>query len=74
MTSETAQIIIAFGALISAIASSVAVVLSALNRNTIKDVETLGKKTHDLTNSKMQELLDVTRTSAEARGRLESKQ
>ncbi len=68
MTSETAQIIMALGMLISALASSTAVILGAFNARTIRDVKVLGEKTHEATNSKMDRLLAVTEKAAEARG------
>ena len=58
---DAALIITAFGTFISAVASSIAVVMGAINARKLNAV-------HDLTNSKMSELLEVTKTAAEARG------
>lgn len=55
------MIITAFGTFISAVASSIAVVMGAINGRKLNAV-------HDLTNSKMTQLLEVTKDAAEARG------
>jgi len=55
---EVAQVIIAVATLVTAAGG---VIIGIINTRKIRDV-------HDSTNGKMQELLDVTRTSAEARG------
>ena len=58
---DAALIITAIGTFVSATASAIAVVIGALNSRKLTAV-------HDLTNSKMSELLEVTKTAAEARG------
>lgn len=59
---ELAQIIIALATLITA---SGGVVMGVINARRIKDV-------HESTNGKMDQLLDVSRFRAEARGSLET--
>lgn len=60
---DVALIITACGTLLSALFGGIAVLISALNSRAIQ-------KVHNLTNSKMDELLTVTKKSATAEGNL----